>query len=336
MQGSITYKKSGVDIDLVKESLDRIKIKIGSTFDSNVLKDIGAFGGFYQLDLVDMDQPVLVSSIDGIGTKLKIAFSSNKHDTIGEDLVNHCINDITACGAKPLYFMDYLATSKFKPDVFEQIINGFVNACKKSRCALIGGETAEMTGFYADGEYDISGVIVGIVDKSKIIDGRTIKTGDVLIGLPSSGLHTNGFSLARRVLLDHFKIGDIVDELGMTLSEELLKIHRCYLDPIQSLIKNFQIKGISHITGGGIVGNTMRILPEKLSLNINWKNWKRPFIFELIKRIGNVPESEMRKTFNLGVGMIAIVSEANTESVLAHLYGIGEKSFIVGNVEGEN
>ncbi len=277
---------------------------------------------------------MLVSSVDGVGTKLKIAFSLNRHETVGQDLVNHCVNDILACGAKPLYFMDYFATGHLSVDVAEQVISGFVKACKENACALIGGETAEMPGFYPDGEYDIAGTIVGVVDEKKIIDGKKIRKGDVLIGLPSTGLHTNGYSLARAVLLEKFSLHDHFDELGDTVGNALLQIHRSYFNSVYSLLKKFRVKAISHITGGGIVGNTMRVVPKGLSLSIDWNAWNRPAIFQLIQKTGNVPEDDMRRTFNLGVGMILIVATANVDSVMGFLRKKGERPFIMGKTKG--
>jgi len=266
MSGNSTYKAAGVDIEAGDETIKRIKGFAKSTFNKNVLSDIGLFGAFYQPDLTGFKEPVLVSSVDGVGTKLKIAFAADKHDTVGQDLVNHCVNDISVCGAKPLFFLDYLAFGKLSPDKAAKIIEGFSIACKENECALIGGETAEMPGLYAEDEYDMSGTIVGIVDKSGVIDGSNIKKGDVLIGFPSNGLHTNGYSLARKVLLPKFKINEKIDELGSTLGDELLRVHKSYLRLISYLNKNMKIKGFSHITGGGIIGNTKRVLPEGLRL----------------------------------------------------------------------
>ena len=265
-----TYKSAGVDIEAGDETVRRIKSFAKSTFNKNVISDIGLFGGFYELDLAEYKKPVLVSSVDGVGTKLKIAFALDKHNTVGQDLVNHCTNDIAVCGAKPLYFLDYLAFGKLNPDRAEKIIEGFSIACRENGCALIGGETAEMPGLYSPDEYDMSGTIVGVVEKDKVINGKNIAKGDILIGFSSNGLHTNGYSLARKILLEKYKLTDKFEGVELPLGEELLKIHKSYLKLILQLKENLNIKGFSHITGGGIVGNTKRILREGLTLKINW------------------------------------------------------------------
>jgi phosphoribosylformylglycinamidine cyclo-ligase len=328
-----TYKSAGVDIDAGDETVKRIKKFAKSTFNNNVLSDIGLFGAFYKLNLSDYSEPVLVSSVDGVGTKLKIAFAMNIHNTVGQDLVNHCVNDIAVCGAKPLFFLDYLAFGKLDPDVATSIIEGFSIACKENECALIGGETAEMPGLYNEKEYDMSGTIVGIVDKKNIIDGKSITKGDVLIGFESNGLHTNGFSLTRKVLLSKFKPEEKISELNSILGNELLKIHKSYLKLITTLKDKVKLKGLSHITGGGIVGNTIRILPESLSLKIFWDRWEIPPIFKLIQDTGKISDEEMRKVFNLGIGLIAIVSKEQQNSVMKIAEELGEKSFLIGEVE---
>jgi phosphoribosylformylglycinamidine cyclo-ligase len=334
MKKPIHYKDAGVDIDAGTEAVNRIKEMVRSTFTSSVLTDIGKFGGFFQLDLSAYSEPVFVSSIDGVGTKLKVAFMIGKHDTIGEDLVNHCVNDIFAGGARPLFFLDYIGTGKLSPNVIEEIITGMVRGCKNAGCALVGGEMAEMPGFYQKGEYDLAGSIVGIVEKSRIVDGSSIQKGDALIGLTSNGLHTNGFSLARKVLFENakYKVDDHISELGMTIGEALLQVHRCYLPVLQPLLGRFEIKGMAHITGSGIVGNTMRILPEGLKLKIDWSIWERPPIFDLIQKSGNVPEEEMQKTFNLGIGYILIVPKTQVDAVLNALELQSEKAVVVGKV----
>jgi phosphoribosylformylglycinamidine cyclo-ligase len=330
-----TYKESGVDIDAGEELVRRIKKPIRSTFSRNVLTDIGMFGAFYRADFKGIKKPVLVSSVDGVGTKLKIAIAMNRHDTVGQDLVNHCVNDILVCGAKPLYFLDYYATGKLLPNVAEKVILGFVKACKENGCALIGGETAEMPGMYGTEDYDVAGTIVGVVDEKKILNGRKVKRGDIFIGLPSTGLHTNGYSLARRVLLNKFSLENHIDELGTTLGDSLLAVHRSYqktIHPIlqQPIAKN--IHGLSHITGGGIEGNTMRVVPKGLELKIDWSAWERPAIFKLIQKVGNVPEEDMRRTFNLGIGLILIVDKRKTDAVAALLTRKKEKPIILGEV----
>jgi phosphoribosylformylglycinamidine cyclo-ligase len=303
-----------------------------------VLTDIGMFGAFYRADFKGIKKPVLVSSVDGVGTKLKIAIMMNRHDNIGQDLVNHCVNDILVCGAKPLFFLDYYATGKLSPDVAEQVILGFVKACKENGCALIGGETAEMPGMYSMDDYDVAGTIVGIVDEKKIVHGKRIKKGDVLIGLPSTGLHTNGYSLARRVLLNKFELDVSLDELGKTLGEALLAIHRSYLPSVHPMLNSpisKYIHGLSHITGGGIEGNTMRVVPDGLTLKVDWNAWERPAIFNLIQHVGEVPEEDMRRTFNLGVGLILLVDRRGVESVLSALRRKKEKPFLMGEIANE-
>ncbi len=312
---SISYKDSGVNIEAGDETVDRIKPLVKSTHNKNVLSNIGLFGGFYDAKFPEFEHPILVASTDGVGTKLKIAFAMNKHSTIGECLVNHCTNDILCCGAKPLFFLDYFATGVLNPDVAVDVISGFVKSCKENNCALIGGETAEMPSMYHDGEYDISGTIIGIVDKKNIVNGSNIQKGDMLIGLKSSGLHTNGYSLARKVLFSKFKVDDYVDSLGETVGESLLKVHLSYLKGVLPLVESQLLTGISHITGGGIVGNTNRIVPKGLSLKIDWNSWKQLPIFDLIQEVGNVSTDEMRKAFNLGIGMILVANKNNVNSV---------------------
>jgi len=328
-----TYKAVGVDIEAGDETIKRIKKFAKSTFNKNVLSDIGLFGAFYKPDLSGFSEPVLVSSVDGVGTKLKIAFAMNVHSTIGQDLVNHCVNDIAVCGAKPLFFLDYLAFGKLNPDIAASIIEGFTIACKENNCALIGGETAEMPGLYDEKEYDMSGTIVGIIDKNKIIDGKSIKKGDLLVGFKSNGLHTNGYSLARKVLLEKFILTEKISELKSNLGIELLKVHKSYLRLITALKDKVQIKGLSHITGGGIVGNTIRILPEGLTLNISWNSWEVPAIFKIIQKTGKISDEEMRKVFNLGIGLIAIVNKDDQNEVKKIAKEFGEESFLIGKVE---
>ena len=327
-----TYKSAGVDIEAGDETIRRIKGFAKSTFNKNVLSDIGLFGAFYELDLSGYRNPVLVSSVDGVGTKLKIAFEKDKHNTVGQDLVNHCVNDIAVCGAKPMYFLDYLAFGKLNPDKAEKIIEGFSIACKENGCALIGGETAEMPGIYSGDEYDMSGTIVGLVDKNKVIDGKEIKKGDVLLGFSSNGLHTNGYSLARKVLLNKFKVTDKPEGFDDELGEELLRIHKSYLKLITHLKENIKIKGFSHITGGGIIGNTKRILPEGSSLKINWDRWEIPSIFKLIQQTGKISDEEMRNVFNLGIGLIAVVSKNDEQKTIQLSNSVNEHPIVIGEV----
>jgi phosphoribosylformylglycinamidine cyclo-ligase len=327
-----TYKDAGVDIDLAEKLVEKIKPFARKTFNQRVLTDIGLFGAFFDAKFEEYKSPVLVSSIDGVGTKLKIAFLANKHDTVGQDLVNHCVNDILVCGAKPLFFLDYFATAKLNVDTAEQVISGIAKACEENGCALVGGETAEMPGFYNEGEYDIAGVIVGIVEKEKIIKGDKVKPGDVLIALPSNGLHTNGYSLARAVLLEKFKIDEFIPELNSTLAEELLKIHRSYLKPILKILEKFEIHAMSHITGGGIIGNTRRVVPQNLDIKIDWSAWERPPIFKLIQKVGDVPEEDMRRTFNLGVGIVLVVDKNDSDKILNELKSLNENPFVIGEI----
>ena len=311
-----SYKSAGVDIAAGEEMVNRIKPLVKSTFNEKVLSEIGLFGGFYDGLFPEMQHPVLVASTDGVGTKLKIAFMMNKHNTVGQCLVNHCVGDILCCGAKPLFFLDYFATGKLQPDVGVQVVEGFVTACKENRCALIGGETAEMPSIYQDGEYDMSGTIIGVVDKSKIVNGKKIKAGDVLIGLKSTGLHTNGYSLARKVLFPKYAVEQHINELGTTIGESLLAVHRSYLNEVQPLVEAELLTGISHITGGGMIGNTSRILPSNCKLDIDWNSWERLPIFDLLQKEGDIDELEMRQAFNLGIGMVLITPEANATKVI--------------------
>ena len=328
----VTYKDAGVDITKSENALKQVKADIKSTFNKNVLTDIGLFGGMYELDKSQYNKPVLVSSTDGVGTKLKVAFLMDKHDTVGEDLVNHCVNDISVGGAIPMFFLDYFSMGKLEPRVFTDVMQGFIRGCRNSRCALIGGETAEMPDLYQDGEYDLSGTIVGIVEKDQILNGQDISRGDVLVGVNSSGLHTNGYSLARKVLLDSMKVSTQIPDLGCTIGEELLKVHICYLDLIQAVRKAIPVAGISHITGGGIEGNTCRLLSDDLSLKIDWKSWDRPAIFNLIGREGNVPEEDMRRTFNLGIGLVIIVKPEYADKLRNIITAQGLSACFMGHI----
>jgi phosphoribosylformylglycinamidine cyclo-ligase len=334
MKKEIDYKTSGVDIDRADLAKKRIKNLVRATFSKNVLADIGSFGGFYALTKKDYKDPVLVSSADGVGTKLKIAFQMNKHDTVGEDLVNHCVNDILVHGARPLFFLDYIATGKLYPTVIEQIVKGLVRGCSKNNCSLIGGETAEMPDFYEPEEYDLAGFIVGIVEKKKIIDGSKISPGDLLLGLGSNGLHTNGYSLARKVLfgVKKYKVRDHVKGLRDELGKELLKTHRSYAWPILKILEKHQIKGMAHITGGGIPGNLIRILPEGCQARVNVSSWKIPRIFDFIQKAGNIESEEMFRVFNMGIGLILVVSKKNAEKVKSDLQRYEEKVFRIGEI----
>jgi phosphoribosylformylglycinamidine cyclo-ligase len=333
------YKSSGVDIDAGNETVRRIKSLAKSTFTPAVLSDIGSFGGLFRLDPSAWQEPVLVSSADGVGTKLKVAFMANQHRTIGVDLVNHCVNDILVQGALPLFFLDYLATGRLSPDVAEQIVDGLARACRDNGCALLGGETAEMPGFYADGEYDVAGFIVGAVDGTRIVDGRSIVPGDVLIGLPSSGLHTNGYSLARKVAFEVLKltVDSHVPDLGETVGEALLRVHRSYLPVIKPLLGNGTIKGMAHITGGGITENLPRVLPPGTAARVNRTSWRVPAIFRWIGESGRVPEYDLRRALNMGIGMILVVAARDVDVVRRDLLNAGEaNSVVIGDIVDGN
>lgn len=329
-----TYKMAGVDIAKANRAKKAIAALAKTTFTPNVIRDIGLFGGFFQLDLSQYPQPVLVASVDGVGTKLKLAFQMGIHDSIGEDLVNHCVNDIMTGGADPLFFLDYISTTKLEPPVVEAIVKGLARGCTNAHCALIGGETAQMPGFYQTDEYDIAGTIVGVVAKERIVDGKKIEAGDILLGLPSTGLHTNGYSLARQVLFEHsnYRLDQQFEDLGMTLGEALLRVHRSYQKSIVALRNEPYLKGMSHITGGGLIDNTMRILPRGRKLRIGWANWDLPPLFQLIQRAGNISVDEMRQVFNMGIGYIFVVRRDAVETAVNKLNEFEDFVFIVGEV----
>jgi phosphoribosylformylglycinamidine cyclo-ligase len=320
------YKASGVDIDAGNEAVRRIRSLARGTFTPGVLSDIGSFGGLFRLDRDRYQEPVLVSSADGVGTKLKVAFMTERHGTVGADLVNHCVNDILVQGAEPLFFLDYLATGRLDPAVAEEVVGGIARACRENGCALLGGETAEMPGFYADGEYDIAGFIVGIVERSRVIDGRSIVPGDVLIGLPSAGLHTNGYSLARRVLFETtgWTADTVVSELGATVGDALLAPHRSYLPVVRPLLSSQLLKGLAHITGGGITENLPRVLPEGCSAEIDLRAWSVPALFRLLQERGQIPRDEMFRAFNMGIGLILVCASGESERVINLLVRNGE------------
>ncbi|MDQ6704523.1 MAG: phosphoribosylformylglycinamidine cyclo-ligase [Acidobacteriota bacterium] len=331
-QPGISYRDAGVDIDEADRAVASIKKLARATFTRGVLTEIGSFGACYALP--NMRQPVLISSVDGVGTKLKIAFLTGKHDTIGEDLVNHCVNDIAVQGATPLFFLDYFAVGKLDAQVAVAIVSGIARGCRANGCALIGGETAEMPGLYAGAEYDLAGTIVGAAEKSQIITGAKVRAGDVLIGLPSTGLHTNGYSLARKLLFETagYKVDTRLAELPGMLGDELLKVHRSYLRPIQALASAGSLHAAAHITGGGITDNTPRVLPRGLAASIDVSSWTVPPIFEVLRGIGKIPLDDYRRTFNLGVGMILVVPESRVASARRTLKRMGEVSFVMGNV----
>ncbi|MDX1641114.1 MAG: phosphoribosylformylglycinamidine cyclo-ligase [Balneolaceae bacterium] len=327
-----TYKDAGVDIKAGEDLVNSIKQVVKETHNANVLSNIGGFGGLFSADFPTMKEPVLVSSVDGVGTKLIVAFKTGTYHTVGQDLVNHCVNDIAVCGATPLFFLDYFSTGKLKQAVGYDVIAGFAKACKENGVSLIGGETAEMPDIYSEGEFDLAGTVVGVVDRNKLITGADIKAGDSLLGFKSSGLHTNGYSLARKVLFSKYDVKDRPEELEKTVGEELLRVHRSYLELISILKEIPGVNGFSHITGGGIEGNTKRILPDEVTLVIKWNSWERPAIFNLIQKTGNVPEEDMRATFNLGIGMIAVVSEEAVEEVEKASLELGEEVLRIGKV----
>jgi phosphoribosylformylglycinamidine cyclo-ligase len=339
------YARAGVDIDLgnrVKSTLPRL---LQATHRAEVLGKVGGFGGLFALDTSKYRKPVLVSSVDGVGTKLKIAFAMGQHDTIGQDLVNHCVNDIAVLGAEPLFFLDYIGTGKLEPRVFTDIIRGFAQACAENRCALIGGETAQMPGFYQAGEYDVSGTIVGVVEKSRMLDGKGIRSGDLVLGLASSGLHTNGYSLARKIFFERMKLrpSSRVAELGNTIGDELLKVHISYGPVLQKALKKFNgssskakrapvIKGLAHITGGGFVDNIPRVLPKNCDVVLRKSSWEMPPIFQIIQGKGGVPEPELYQVFNMGIGMTAIVAAQKAGAVLKFLHAQGHQAWMIGEV----
>jgi phosphoribosylformylglycinamidine cyclo-ligase len=320
------YKAAGVDIDAGNETVRRIRSLARGTFTPGVLSDIGSFGGLFRLDRDRFQEPVLVSSADGVGTKLKVAFMTGRHDTVGADLVNHCVNDILVQGAEPLFFLDYLATGRLSPAIAEQVIGGVARGCRENGCALIGGETAEMPGFYADGEYDIAGFIVGVVEKSNVIDGRAIVPGDVLIALPSAGLHTNGYSLARRVFFDvaGWKADTFVPELGTTIGDALLAPHRSYLKVIRPLIERHLVKGLAHITGGGLTENLPRTLPDGCGAEIDLQAWSVPPIFGLLRQRGGIEREEMFRAFNMGVGLVIVCAARDAQGIVDMAATAGE------------
>ena len=334
MKKKIDYKSSGVDICAADLAKQKIKALAKSTFSSQVLKEIGSFGGFFSFKRNEYNNPVLVSSVDSVGTKLKVAFMMGKHDTVGEDIVNHCVDDILVHGAKPLFFLDYIGTGKLYPEVIEEIVKGLSKACRKVGCALIGGETAELPEFYKKGEYDLAGFIVGVVEREKIIDGSKIISGDQAIGLKSNGLHTNGYALARKVIfqIGRFNVNDYVKELKTTMGKELLKTHKCYAPVIFKLLERFPIKGMAHITGGGIEGNLNRILPQNCDAKIFIDSWKVPPVFNFIQNTGNIETPEMYKVFNMGIGMTVVVSKNEVTKILEELSNFKETAFHIGEI----
>jgi len=334
MSQSISYSDAGVSIDNANRAVAKIREFARSTFNDRTLTEIGSFGGMFSGAFPEMREPILVASADGVGTKLKLAFETGIHNTVGADLVNHCVNDILVQGARPLFFLDYFATGKLEPDVTASVVEGMARACKENGCVLLGGETAEMPDFYPPGEYDLAGFIVGVVDRSKVIDGKNIEPGDVVLGIPSNGLQTNGYSLARKLFfgIGGYKPDTYLDELGETVGEALLKTHQSFLHPLEGLLDKGVIKGLAHITGGGFLENIPRILPEGVSVEIKRGTWPELPIFGLMQKLGNVDEKEMFRTFNMGIGMVVICSDSDKSALvtsLGHCHGIGR--VIAGN-----
>jgi phosphoribosylformylglycinamidine cyclo-ligase len=331
---SVSYSDAGVDIDAATRATDRIKELARTTFNQRTLSEIGSFGGMFDGAFPNLAQPVLVASADGVGTKLKAAFATGVHNTVGRDLVNHCVNDILVQGARPLFFLDYVATGKLSPEVVASVVEGVANGCRENGCVLLGGETAEMPGFYGDGEYDIAGFIVGVVDRSKIIDGKSIEPGDVLLALPSAGMHTNGYSLARKLFFEvaGYEVDTYLPELEMSAGEALLLPHLSYLRPLEGLLDNGVIKGLAHITGGGLLDNIPRILPEGTSVKIEQGSWPVLPMYELFRRLGNVSEREMYRTFNMGVGMVIVCAGGDVDLIKNHFRERNNPCYEIGAV----
>jgi phosphoribosylformylglycinamidine cyclo-ligase len=334
----VTYAAAGVDIDRANRTKQRIKYLAHKTFTRGVLSEIGGFGGLFAVDKTKYSDPILVSSVDGVGTKLKVAFEMGLHSTVGGDLVNHCVNDIAVQGAAPLFFMDYLATGELDPATAEQVVEGIADACKHNGCALIGGETAEMPGFYPEGEYDLAGFIVGVVDRDKIITGKDVQIGDVVLGLPSNGLHTNGYSLARKLLFEiaAYSPEDYVNEIKNKVGNELLRTHKSYWPVLRKLIDANCVSALAHITGGGITENLPRVLPRGTAAVIELGSWPVLPVFDHLQKLGNVPQDEMLRTFNMGLGMLMVVPLEKFKKAQSVLERVGEKAYTVGRiVKGE-
>jgi len=330
-----TYRDAGVDIDAMNMAVLRMKEHVRSTFTPQVLTDVGSFGGMYQPDLAEVKQPVLVASIDGVGTKARVACAMGRHDTIGGDLVSHCVNDILVQGARPLFFLDYFATGKLSPDIVVEVVKGLSAGCRATGCVLIGGETAEMPGVYAEGEYDLAGCIVGIVERDRVVTGESIEPGDAVIGLASNGLHTNGYSLARHILFETAGLTPLNTPpqlAGRSIGDVLLDPHRCYASAVLPLLERFHIKGMAHITGGGFYDNIPRILPSDCSVTVDRRLWTVPPIFTYIQELGNVPDHEMYRTFNMGIGMVIICRREEAMEIITELSLAGETAALIGEV----
>ena len=331
----LTYRASGVDIDEGNRAVNLIKDKIKGTYDKNVIGDLGNFSGLYSLkDFINMDEPVLLSSTDGVGTKLKLAQMMDIHNTVGIDLVAMCVNDLICQGAKPLFFLDYIATGKLIPEKIDDIVYGIVEGCKMAECALIGGETAEMPGMYSEGDYDLAGFSVGIADKSKIISGQDVNSGDTLIGIASSGIHSNGYSFIRKIFLEEYKyeLTDYIEELGMTLGEALLIPTKIYVKLVMDLIKKYELKAIAHITGGGVIENIPRVIPKGLGIDIDKSSWEKPAIFKMIEKFNAIDEVELHKSFNMGIGLAMVVDSDKAEEIVSYLNESEKQAYIIGKV----
>lgn len=330
----MSYRAAGVDLDAADRAKERLKELVAATRDGNTLSELGNFGGLYAVP-AEVDQPVLVSSADGVGTKLKVAFLAGRHDTVGQDLVNHCVNDILVQGARPLFFLDYLATGAMDENVVTQVVTGVAGACRANGCALLGGETAQMPDFYADDEYDLAGFIVGVVPRRSLLDGGRVREGDLLVALAASGLHTNGYTLARKIVFDHMglRADDEFPGLQRPVADVLLDVHRSYLPALRGLLGGDLVHGLAHITGGGIAGNLPRVLPEGLGAVVDRGSWTPLPVFRVLDRAGGVGRDEMYRVFNMGVGMIVIVAPDNVDEVLGHLESSGEAPWIMGQVE---
>lgn len=331
----LTYRASGVDIDEGNRAVNLIKDKIKGTYDKNVIGDLGNFSGLYSLkDFINMDEPVLLSSTDGVGTKLKLAQMMDIHNTVGIDLVAMCVNDLICQGAKPLFFLDYIATGKLIPEKIDDIVSGIVEGCKMAECALIGGETAEMPGMYSEDDYDLAGFSVGIADKSKIISGEDVNSGDTLIGISSSGIHSNGYSFIRKIFLQEYKyeLTDYIEELGMTLGEALLIPTKIYVKLVMDLIKKYELKAIAHITGGGVIENIPRVIPNGLGIDIEKNSWEKPAIFKMIEKFNAIDEVELHKSFNMGIGLAMVVDSDKAEEIVSYLNESEKQAYIIGKV----
>jgi phosphoribosylformylglycinamidine cyclo-ligase len=331
----LTYRASGVDIDEGNRAVDLIKNKIKGTYDNNVIGDLGNFSGLYSLkDFIGMEEPVLLSSTDGVGTKLKLAQMLDSHKTVGIDLVAMCVNDLICQGARPLFFLDYIATGKLVPEKIDDIVSGIVEGCKMAGCALVGGETAEMPGMYSEEDYDLAGFSVGITDKNKIISGQNVKKGDALIGIASSGIHSNGYSFIRKIFLEEYKyeLNQYIEELGMTLGEALLVPTKIYVKLVMELIANYELKAIAHITGGGVIENIPRVMHKGLGIDIKKDSWEKPAIFNMIENFNAIDEIELHKSFNMGIGLVIVVDDSKAEEIANYINENGEKAYVIGEV----